>query len=74
MLNELDPLFSLFLYIGVFTEGFVWVAREYQGHEKVHRAEGSLGSQVGNIPSKARVRLGGKRSVLRPRWEERSNF
>jgi len=59
MLNELNQLFSLFLYIGIFTEGFVWVAQEYQGHERAPRAEGSLGSQAGSIASEARVRLGG---------------
>ena len=54
-------MFSLFLYIGLFTEGFVWVAQEYQGHEKAHWAEESLDSQAGNVASEARVTLGRKK-------------
>lgn len=41
-LNELYQLFSIFLYIGVFTEGFFWGTQEYLEHEKSHWAEKTL--------------------------------
>lgn len=65
MLNEQNQLFSFFLYRGVFTEGFFWVAQE---RGKAHPMEVSVGSQAGNVASKVKIRLGetraGKKRVM----------
>lgn len=50
------------------SEGFVWVAQEYQEHKKAHHMEVSLGSQAGSVASKVKIRLGetraGKKRVI----------
>lgn len=41
-LNELYQSFSIFLYIGIFTECFFWRTREYLEYEKAHWVEKTL--------------------------------